>query len=156
MMATSYPYEVAIMKTIARYDLPELETLIAEATQEAGGDFTAAFVSGVAGELGADPLRYRAFGPYWWLVKREIIDSGITFLGEELDSETLAALDYVDSKLNLAAAYAWRENTLATSALYSDTHVVELTTGEVDQYVIYDHEVEVLAATLKALRGSNG
>lgn len=31
--------------------------------------------------IGKDPLRYRSFGPYWWLVKRGFVDGVIFVLG---------------------------------------------------------------------------
>jgi hypothetical protein len=90
------------------------------------------------------PLRYRGYGPYWWLIKKMLIDRSFLEFGEHLDREWVDALDYGSDKLNLAAAFAYEDARFETVNIYGDTHTMATATGSVE-YISADKEMEVMA-----------
>lgn len=132
------------MKGIARYDRAELEALIADTRKEVGGDFAPAYLRGVAAVLAERPAMYRSFGPYWWLLKRELIASGVRQFGESVDAETADALSHGERDLNLAACYVAQMHTLDTAMAYGHLHAVELDDGTIAEFTLADDEVEAI------------
>lgn len=134
------------MQNIARYDATDLAPLVAEARAEAGGDFAPAFMQSVAKQIKSNPRLYRTFGPYWWVLKRELAKASIGTNGDYVDAETANALDYGSTELNLAACYLAQQKNLETYFLYSNTTMVELISGETVDYVLEDQQLELLIA----------
>lgn len=132
------------MKGIARYNRAELEALIADTRREVGGDFAPSYLQGVAAQIGQRPAMYRSFGAYWWLLKRELIASGVRSFGTSVDAETADALDYGDRDLNLAACYVAQMHVLDTATVYGHRHAVELEDGSIVEFTLDDEEVEAI------------
>lgn len=132
------------MKGIALFDRAELDAMVTATRKEAGGDFAPAYLRGIAENLKIQPWVYRSFGPYWWLLKRELIGAGFTDFGDEVDAETAEALDYGSTELNLSACYVAQSHCIEQMNLYGHHHVVELATGEAVEYVLVDEQVEAI------------
>ncbi len=74
--------------------------------------------------LRADPCRYRAYGPYWWSVKKSFLDQGITEFGDSIDREWLEQTDYGNQFHNLLAAWVYNEGALDGGLIYSHGHTI--------------------------------
>jgi hypothetical protein len=88
------------------------------------------------------PLRYRGYGPYWWLIKRMFIERGFLDFGEHVDLQWLEAMDYGDEKFNLAAAFAYEDVRFETVNVYDSYHTLDTDAGTVD-YVSADEDMEL-------------
>jgi hypothetical protein len=93
--------------------------------------------------LGKKPIRYRGFGPYWWLVKKMFVDQEFFEFGEDIDKQWFDMTDYGDATLNLAAAFAYEDARFQTVNIYESTHTVETDTGTMD-YVLSDEDMEIM------------
>lgn len=138
---------------IARYAAEDLERLIAE--EVGGGDFVDAYLEGVASTLDHQPEQYRGFGPYWWALKRLLIERGYTQFGELVEEdETADALTYPSPALTAAAAYTFAEHAMAAGMQTSPGHTVTLEDGEQATYWIGDEEVEGPIVARQVLKGA--
>lgn len=133
------------MKSIVKFELPAIEALAADARKEVGSaQIAPAYLQGLRANIASNPSMYRSFGPYWWLIKREMLAMGIKDFGESVDTETADALDYGDRDLNCAAGYAYQLLAFDTMAVYGHHHAVQLEDGTIAQYVLADEEVEAI------------
>jgi hypothetical protein len=93
-----------------------------------------------------NPLRYRSYGPWWWLVKKELIASGNFEFGEDVDAEWVEALDYGKAELNLLAAHGYADwRCFMQGAPHEPLHTLELEDGETIDYLLTDTDMEQLA-----------
>lgn len=100
--------------------------------------------------LRKDPLRYRSYGPYWWVQKQAMLAGGITDFGEFVDMEWHDAVDYGSRFLNLLAALIYSNGAMDSGLIYSNSHNVIIkseNTGALDAqvYVLSDDDMELLA-----------
>jgi hypothetical protein len=95
--------------------------------------------------LQKNPLRYRGFGPYWWLVKRALIDRGHLEFGDFIDAEVYEAFDYGKPSINLAAAFSYSEERFSLGSMYESRHAIEHEDGDTTEYVLVDEDMELLA-----------
>lgn len=101
--------------------------------------------------LRKDPARYRSFGPYWWVLKDEMLKHGITDFGDFLDMEWLELCKYDTPFHTLLAAWMYSENAIDMGLIYSNEHLVSYLPEETDQendvrpYIVADDEMELLA-----------
>ena len=110
------------------------------------GDWAPRYLDGIRKLIQKDPLRYRVFGPYWWLLKKALIDRGDYAFGDEIDLEWFEALDYGNEELNIAAACAYEDGRLDSKLnVYDESHMLEDETGEAYEYVTGDSEVDSMA-----------
>lgn len=126
----------------ARYQAADLQRLIDE---EAGGDFVAAYLSGVVEAIKRQPEHYRGFGPYWWPLKALLIDAGHADFGTEIeDTDAHDQLTYSTPTLTAAAAYTFSEHAFNDGMQAAAGHSVEYDDGEVETYFVADEEMEQL------------
>ncbi len=127
---------------------PSAEYLQAMIDREVGAkdrkQWQADFIKSVAIFLQRNPLRYRGFGPYWWNLKRIMIDRGHSKFGDFIDAEMADLFDYSDDGLNIAAAYAYSEEMLNTGRMFDSKHFIDHEDGEVSEYIIADETMELL------------
>jgi hypothetical protein len=102
------------------------------------------FIKSLNGFLEKNPLRYRGYGPYWWLVKQALIEHGINQFGDELDNAAAESMDYGNRAINLVAAHAYSEITFDQGLMTSNSHQMETTDGESIEYIVADDEMEML------------
>lgn len=140
------------MKTLAKPTIQELEALKGTATNNGKtpkDEWIATITSSYRNVLKHDPRQYRSFGPFWWLLKRELIACGINDFGDHLDMEWIEITDYKDMMLNILAAWAYAEFASEQQGLlYSNTHSVtfiEDSGASTSEYTLIDEEMEVLA-----------
>lgn len=109
-------------------------------------DWVSLYLDGVKKLIKKDPLRYRTFGPYWWLLKKALIDRGDYAFGDEIDLEWFEALDYGSVELNIAAACAYEDDrTDSQCNIHDDSHMLEDENGEAYEYKTGDSEVDSMA-----------
>lgn len=135
--------------------IEELAPLKAEATkngQVSEAEWLQKMSDTIAGLIRNDPRRYRAYGPYWWTLKRILIDRGHTEFGDSLDAEWLEYVDYGNPVWNLLACWVYGEVAMDGGLMYSNHHVITFVPeseddGEADdrEYTLVDDEVESLA-----------
>ena len=125
-----------------------LSGLMAEATENGKitpQDWQARYLDGVSALLQANPRQYRSYGPFWWLLKRALIDSGRIKFGQHLDAEWLEATEYGDPAMNLMATFVYGEYAINHGLIYSSEHAIGYLDGEVDTYVLADEDMEALS-----------
>jgi len=134
---------------IAKPTEEDLQPLLTEATTEAGQtveEWMPRLLASIKAVLLATPLRYRAYGPYWWALKRAYIDSGDTTFGNFLDMEWLQAMDYGKPELNLLAAWAYSDARFNRGLTTDPWHLLEDLSGdepEEIEYVSVDPDMEM-------------
>lgn len=137
------------MSTISKPTPEELAPLLAEGTKNgaiAEAVWRANLLSGIAGLLTRNPLHYRCFGPYWWLVKDLLRENGEgARFGDTLDIEWKEKMDYGSPTLNLLAAFAYYDMAFDRGLLLSHTHGISYEDGESGEYVLVDEDMETLA-----------
>jgi len=104
------------------------------------------FVKALADFLAKNPLRYRGYGPYWWLVKQALIEHGETQFGDHVDAQMVEALDYGERTSNLIAAFTYSEGMFDLGKMTDSYHMID-DDGEQREYIIADDEMEILHAT---------
>lgn len=136
------------MSAISKPSAADLAPLLAEATgngtipEEAWRKKLLASFTGV---LTRKPIHYRCFGPYWWCFKALLLEQGITTFGDRMDAEWREKMDYGSSTLNLLAAFAYYDTAFDQGLLLSHVHGVSYEDGEVEDYVLIDEDMEILA-----------
>lgn len=132
-----------------------LTDLMAEATQNgkvSPDQWQARYLEGAKALLQANPIQYRSYGPFWWLLKRAFIQGGTLVFGEHLDAEWLEATEYGDPAKNLMATFVYAEYAINHGLIRSSEHAIGYLDGESDFYVLADEDMEALAAA-KTLAG---
>ena len=125
----------------------DLTPLLAQATAgKSLEEWTEKFLANLKALLLREPIRYRAFGPYWWALKKIFIAKGDLSFGEEIDLEWLEAMDYGKPELNILAAFAYEEQRLAASLIDDPFHIMETADGgDHVEFASSDPEMEIMA-----------
>ena len=101
------------------------------------------FLSGIKKLLSKSPARYRGYGPYWWLIKKALIEKGEMSFGEHIDAEWFEAVDYGDTAFNLAAAYLYEDMRTDSVNLFDDAHYLSDEAGETVIFISSDEDMEI-------------
>lgn len=107
----------------------------------------------VASLLKRDPLRYRGYGPYWYVVKKALLDAGYSYFGDAIDKEWFELVDYGKTFYNLFAAWMYQENAANLGLIYSSDHIAsfeeEDESGDIIntevEYMATDDDMELMA-----------
>ncbi len=132
---------------ISKPSAEELASLLSIATQAGNipeDEWRKNLISNFARVLRESPLQYRCFGPYWWIFKSMLLDSGETGFGTGMDAEWQEDMDYGSPSLNLLAAYAYYDTAFERGLIYSNAHTVTSADGESVEYVLVDEDMEML------------
>jgi hypothetical protein len=125
----------------------ELTPLFIEATEnQTAQKWEQRLIQAIADILRERPLRYRTYGPYWWVVKRALIDAGVTDFGDHIDQEWFDALNYGDPAYNLLAAWAYEDARFAGGQMIENPyHTLTDADGEAIEYACNDEQMEAMA-----------
>lgn len=135
------------MKKIAVFTREQLKPILDRAlvdTQEE--QWRRKFKAGAAQLLKKSPISYRAFGPFWWPLKKYLQDAGL-IAGEPVDPALFEQATMSSETLDLAAAFAYQEHTTANMNAQDTTRLVETADGEAIEMQIIDEEMEAIIST---------
>lgn len=136
------------MKDIAKPTAEELQPYIAESLSDGQTiqEMVASFMPMLSNHLLKNPMQYRNFGPWWWTVKKAMIDAGYTPFGSEFDAEMVEAMAYPDSpEMATVAGVVYYEGSLENQFVGQATHVI-VDNGEDVEYLVYDADAESFIA----------
>lgn len=137
------------MPAIKKPTQEDLQGLIDDALQNTGAktlaEWAPTFIASITKHIAVNPKQYRAFGPYWWLVKREMLNAGVTQFGSTTDAEMLERTSFEDPSLGLVAAYAYYDFAIETGLTHSNRHTVFTEDNESEDYLLADEEMEAIA-----------
>ncbi|WFQ78104.1 hypothetical protein PXH59_00205 (plasmid) [Xenorhabdus sp. SF857] len=125
----------------------ELQPLYDEAIEgQTKTQWMETFLNSVAKLLRKNPKWYRAYGMYWWGVKKLLIEHEL-ITARFIDAEWLEKIEYEDPAYLLLAAYAYHDERQDIGAQDDDTHVIEYEDGTIGSYILIDEELELLVIT---------
>ena len=128
----------------------ELDEIIIKAKDDAGVSETEMFdrfLVSIRDHLRNNPFRYRAYGPYWWPLKHEIIEAGYDDFGEHLDRQWLEDAGYGTREYNLSAAYAYADMKIDKGLQVDSYHVLLDEEGNEFEFISQDSEMEAIGST---------
>jgi len=99
-------------------------------------------IGNIAKLLKKTPNRYKAYGPWWWPLKQELIASGYADFGESVDAEWVDRLAYGDPVYDVLAAFLYEDDKFDNGAMYDPVHQIENEDGELTEYVLIDIEMD--------------
>lgn len=131
------------MTNIVKPTEADLAPLIAEALEnQTLTQWKGKYIKSLTTFLEKNPLRYRSYGAYWWLIKYELIKNGNFEFGEDVDAEWVESLDYGRTELNLLAAHGYADMRFEQGAMNEPLHTLQTTDGEFFDYLIDDKDME--------------
>lgn len=131
---------------IKRPPFEDFKEVFLDATERANQtpeQFVEKFLSSVKKMLLKDRLRYRGYGPYWWLIKKEFIDRNDMSFGDRLDAEYIEALDYGKSERNIIIAYAYGDVRFESGLMYDPYHTLLDTADNEVEFCSDDNDMEI-------------
>ena len=78
--------------------------------------------------LERDPRRYLSYGPYWWAIKKVLVDNGVP-LGKVDDEEVRLAYTGTTDEETIVMAEEFRNNCLGNMKLYTDRFMLDEESG---------------------------
>lgn len=125
----------------------ELEPLKQEAFQ--GGlsesEWLAKMAATIAKIFRQNPKQYRGLGPYWWVVKKILLDHDYDF-GDFIDAEWYENVSYGSDVLNMLASYAYQVYAADMGLIESNEHNLIMLDDDGAQhplvYVLVDDDME--------------
>ena len=91
------------------------------------------------------PMAYRAFGPFWWPIKRLMIEAG-EFHGELPDPAEVESITLGSAALDVAAAWAYSEYAIDNQIEGNNLITVDDSDGDSYDYHLNDEEMESMSA----------
>jgi len=135
------------MEKTIKIDITALESMKNEATDNGKKDFAEwgkEFAKALIPFLKRNPLRYRDYGPYWWLVKKAIIDSEFNGFGENIEKATFEQFDYGNNETNLLVGYWYSMLMFEMGNAEKSLHSIDTEDGGAIEYTVADEEMEML------------
>ena len=134
-----------MIKNVEKLDGTTIATLVVDATKEQSAEqFVTGYIENLLENLANDPRQYRAYGPYWWPLKDIIIGMGHTAVGSSVELITNEYFAYDNDAATICAAWAHYAAQFEDGKVYSATHQLPLTDGEVYEYDLTDNEMELV------------
>ncbi|MCP4754927.1 MAG: hypothetical protein GY866_28965 [Proteobacteria bacterium] len=106
-------------------------------------DWKGKMLSSVSQLLAKDPARYRGFGPYWWALKKSMIEAGHDEFGLDVESDMVDRTNYGSPYFNIMAAVMY-ESWRLDQGLQSDPVHTVVEGDEHIEDVLYDQDMEVV------------
>ncbi|HIF9347124.1 TPA: hypothetical protein ACX6RX_003235 [Photobacterium damselae] len=135
---------------ISNVELPskvDLKDLIDEALENGAINndvFVENHCAGLITVLSENPLAYRAYGAYWWPVKKILNSLGYgEFVGSSNEEVTAAKFFIEDDVTTLCAAWYYQQSIIDTGNMNSNIHIyTDSITDEQFEYSIDDIDME--------------
>lgn len=134
------------MSKIVLFATSDLEPVVEEGSKGfvSKQQWVTKMLGSFAGQVRARPLAYRSFGPFWWPLKRLMIEAG-EFPGTLPDADEVARISFGRADLDVAAAFAYSEYASANQIEMSTTITVDTEDGDTIDYLLNDDELESTA-----------
>lgn len=129
------------MKNIEKPSAEELHSTILQVAGEDLEVWASAILPVAAKHLKLYPIQYRNYGPYWWVMKKALIDAGYEYFGDEFDAEMLEAMSDSDKSFAVFRAMLYYDYTIDNDFIGRATHTI-VNDGEDEEYTVYDDYVE--------------
>jgi hypothetical protein len=125
---------------------PLLQEAMANQTKEV---WIEKFLENLRKVLLQNPVQYRTFGPYWWILKKVYIDHGDLIFGEFIDLEWNTAMDYGTPELNIMASFVYEELRTSKNMIDDPFHTMEsVDGGDSVEFASSDPDMEMMIAGL--------
>ncbi|HDY8182607.1 hypothetical protein [Vibrio parahaemolyticus] len=125
--------------------IDDLKPLYEEATEgQTEEQWLNHFTASIAKMLKKNPLWYRAYGMYWWGVKKQLIEREL-IVSDFIDADWVEKVQYDNPAYLLLAAFAYHDERQDMGALFDELHVIEMEDGTVESYTLIDEDFEMLA-----------
>lgn len=134
------------MSKIVLFAASDLEVVVTEGSKGfvSKQQWVTKMLSSFAGQVRARPLAYRSFGPFWWPLKRLMIEAG-EFPGALPDADEVSRISLGRADLDVAAAFAYSEFAMENQIEMSTTITVDTDDGDTIDYLLNDDELESTA-----------
>lgn len=124
-----------------------LEEILPQALIGRGeGEYLDAYLGVMVERLKKEPLLYRLYGPWWPAIKTQLLERGITDLGQIVDSDVANIYCMSRPALTLLAAHLYSAERLENDAVYNQVHQLEVASYADDTepylYTSYDESIE--------------
>ncbi|WP_318491873.1 peptide-binding protein [Photobacterium leiognathi] len=128
----------------------DLEHLLAEATAETEQtEYVESYLTKLVDLLKSNPRTYRAYGPYWWAIKRMLINRLISDFGDNVEAVTVDKFFIEDEANTIVAAWSYQNYQFTNGNQTSPFHVLPLVDDEDYEYCLVDDSMENLIAQSK-------
>lgn len=100
----------------------------------------------IAKNIKDNPIRYCGYGPYWWALKRALIENGYDFgvlnfgKNDSYDKELVALYSGRDNEQTIVLADAFWHQMAATVVQGTNQFTIDDSTGET--FTLYDEDME--------------
>lgn len=109
--------------------------------------FVAKFLANAAKLINKTPKYYRYFGPYWWPLKKLMLDANIGGIDDFIDAEWLEKAWLDSPELICVAAFCFQETLLQNKSMASNSYLLEDSEGNAIEFVLYDNFLEAKIRT---------
>lgn len=87
------------------------------------------------------PIQYRNYGPYWWVIKKAMIDAGLKTFGTDIDLEMFEAMSDEDTAFSVFRAMLYYDYSTENDFIGRATHTI-VDNGEDVEYTLFDNDAE--------------
>lgn len=126
---------------------------VAEAIKSIANDNLESWMKAIipltAKHLKLNPIQYRNYGPYWWVMKQAMIDAGFAPFGFDIDAEMFEAMADPDTSFSVFRAMLYYDYSTENDFIGRATHTI-MDNGEDVEYTIYDSDAERYIAASEA------
>lgn len=137
-----------LVPTVA--DLAELLDEATAKTQKS--KYVESYLINLMALLKSNPRTYRAYGPYWWPIKRMLINRLIADFGDNVEAVTVDKFFIEDEANTIIAAWAYQNYQFNNGYQNSPYHMLPITNDDEDyEYCLIDDSIENLI-TVKNIR----
>ncbi|GAB4059115.1 hypothetical protein [Uliginosibacterium sediminicola] len=120
------------------------------ATFTSQGQWVSKMRSTFAGMVGRNPQIYRSFGPFWWPLKRMMVEAGD--LDASLpDPDVEEQVSTGSAARNIAAAFMYHDRATDDMTATNTWHTVDTDEGDTIEYLVIDDEMEGRSALSASL-----
>ncbi|KJV08085.1 hypothetical protein [Methylocucumis oryzae] len=130
------------------YNQQDLENALNEAldVNDSAEAFVKKFVTNVGKILAKTPKTYRYFGPYWWSLKKLMIQHNIPGVDDFIDATLVEKTNLGTPELTCVAAWSFQEERISSMELPVNKVLLEDNDGNITEYVLNDEFMELRIA----------
>jgi len=128
------------------YAINELQDALFEALDNnpSEAEFVKKYITNLSAMLARNPAYYRYLGPYWWPIKRILLNHDMPGGDDFIDAEWLGKVTLPTNALNCIAGWAMQETRIGSGEMPTNSVMLEDGDGNVDECVVVDPFLEEL------------